>query len=969
MKGPPRAELGFAEFTLDAANAQLRRGRDVITLRPKTLAVLCHLADRAGQLVDKAELMERVWPDAVVGDWVLAGCIQELRRILDDDPRQPRFIETVHRRGYRFIAPVEPARRDAAARILSAPVPGPAIVGRDAELAELDGWLAAALAGQRQFGFLVGEAGIGKTSLVDVFRNVAAARHPGVLFAHGQCIEWRQEATPAAEPYLPVIEALARLCSTAAGAQLRAGLRRLAPSWLALLPGLDDEPSVQRATTRERLALEMIAFLGALTQPLVLTLEDLHWADSATIELLTSIAQRRDPAPLLVLATYRPADAAMREHPVKTMHLALRARGRCRDLWLRAFDEAAVRAYLGLRCLGLPPADTQALARVIVARTDGNPLFVASVVDHLETDGSLVSRDGGLVLAADLDALAVGIPLGLRQMIGAQIDQLAVPEREVLEAGSLSGFRFSAEAAAAVGGGDVVEVEARLEHLARRGQLVRSIGEEPWPDGTVAGAYEFTHALFGDVLRDRVPAAMRRRGHLRIATRLAEAWGDRSSEIAADLAFHFEAGGAAERAIPHLHEAAARASRVGAYREAVAFLERGLAGLDALPRTPDRTLQTIRLCMALGQALQAPEGFTSAASEQAFLRARALSEDLDDPVQLVQTILALTSIYTAQGRFGAAIEMSAHIPPLLARVPLPALAFYGNVIGAMVRYHAGDLRDGRALLERALEHEAPPAPATLLDFRVHALNYLAVTLLQLGHPDLARAQARQAVMHAATTGLPFDRASAAMFSCLVCMHLRDVQSLASAAADAERLGTEYGFQMQGAVGLFARGYAQAAAGDHAGGVSVMEDGIERYRRSGQPLALPRLLAMLADVHVAHGKADAARSLVAEARALVGVTGELRITTDLDRLAGEIARIDGDLVAAERFFRGAMHAARAEHARWHELRATLSLARLFRAIDKGDMGAELLAPIAGAFSEGGDLPDVRDARELARARNR
>src|SRR5262245_58486983 len=222
----PSASILFPPFRLELGGEQLWRDGTVIALRPKTFAVLRHLLENAGRLVTKDELLDTVWPRTAVSDTVLKSCVRELRKALGDDVDSPRYIETVHRRGYRF--------RDAALTpSLGPPGPrraAPSIVGRNAELAALRGWLDEADRGERRLVFVTGEPGIGKTALVDAFlANLGAAGHPVV--AQGQCIE----QYGAGEPYLPIIEALSRLCSRHDRDRLRELLARHAPTWLAQL--------------------------------------------------------------------------------------------------------------------------------------------------------------------------------------------------------------------------------------------------------------------------------------------------------------------------------------------------------------------------------------------------------------------------------------------------------------------------------------------------------------------------------------------------------------------------------------------------------------------------------------------------------------------------------------------------------------------------------------------------------------
>jgi DNA-binding winged helix-turn-helix (wHTH) protein len=249
---PHQPLLHFGPYRLDPTSGQLWRHSQVIDLPPRALAVLCHLVAYAGQLVTKEALLAAGWPDTAVSEWVLTTCIRDLRRTLGDDARQPQYIATVHRRGYRFVAAVTqceaPQPAVAAAR---APVE---LVGRDDELAQLYAVQERAQEGHRQLLFIAGEAGIGKTTLVEAYVDVVERQGAGWV-AWGQCVDAYGPSTG----YLPVLEALGRLCQGPAGATVLAHLRQWAPAWLAQLAGVvppAEHAQLQRHTrdvTRERL--------------------------------------------------------------------------------------------------------------------------------------------------------------------------------------------------------------------------------------------------------------------------------------------------------------------------------------------------------------------------------------------------------------------------------------------------------------------------------------------------------------------------------------------------------------------------------------------------------------------------------------------------------------------------------------------------------------------------------------------
>src|SRR5262245_59883529 len=299
----------FSPFRLDPGNARLWRESQVIKLRPKSFAVLRYLLERPGQLVTKEELLNAVWPNTYVSDALVKDSILEIRKALGDDPRAPQFVETVHRRGYRWLASLRsaspvPSSEFKVQSSSLAPSPQhlpPTLVGREAELRQLHQWLGKALDGKRQIVFVTGEPGIGKTTVVEAFLE----RIEGELWiGRGQCVEHYG----AGEAYMPVLEALGRLCREPGGTQLMELLNQYAPTWLAQMPALlktNELEAVQRraqGATHERMLREMVEAIDALTaeRPLILCLEDLHWSDVSTLELLAVVARRQETARLLV---------------------------------------------------------------------------------------------------------------------------------------------------------------------------------------------------------------------------------------------------------------------------------------------------------------------------------------------------------------------------------------------------------------------------------------------------------------------------------------------------------------------------------------------------------------------------------------------------------------------------------------------------------------------------------------------
>ena len=401
-----QAGFVFGPFRLDVRDERLWRGPDCPALRHKTLGVLHALVARPGQLLTKEALFASVWPETAVSETVLTVAIRELRRVLGDQARRPQFIETVHGRGYRFIAPVtvvEPSpERSLTAGMGHQSQPDafarPAcFVGREGELAQLHQWFTMARQGMRQVVFITGAAGIGKTALVDAF--VAQVRRHGAAVGGARAVSgavWTGGTVSAR------IGSLGTPLPGRRGCALPGGGAAVCPE----LAGADAGAAVARRPGRAaadrqvgspqpRMLRELTEALDRLTaeHPLVLVLEDLQWSDGATLEWLTYVARRRDAARLLLLGTYRPVDAMVRAHLVRTVMTELTQHQQGAELPLDALSADDVAAYGGQRLRVHPfPA---ALARALHQRSHGHPLFVVTLVDALLRQGLLHEGEGG----------------------------------------------------------------------------------------------------------------------------------------------------------------------------------------------------------------------------------------------------------------------------------------------------------------------------------------------------------------------------------------------------------------------------------------------------------------------------------------------------------------------------------------------------------------------------------------------
>ena len=564
------------QIRLDVKNQTLISNGQRIQLAPKAFAVLDYLRTHVDQLVTKDELLNAVWSQVYVGDAVLKVAVREIRQALQDTPRTPRYIETVHRRGYRFIGklPVANSPNKASSTITSNAAENiqPRTIDlpdRTTELTALnDCWNKVISLPQRQIIFISGEAGIGKSTLIETWlENLIAPQQQELLYAKGQCLEQHSGS----EAYQPVLEALGRLCNRPHSESVQVLLAQHAPTWFYQLPWLHDQQARERlqeelfGTTRERMLRELAVFLEVLSLPLILVLEDVHWSDNATADLLAYLAWRDEPARLLLLATVRPGELEQHKHPLRQTRQELLLKGKCQELTLGLLSQAAVNDYLLQRFANHDLA--KQLAPQLYQLSDGQPLFLHSAVEHLINSGRLhqETRDNNTEWHFDsspnehhenLDS--IDIPPDLQQMLEQQLHRLDTTTRRILSCASVAGKEFSAAAVAAVLNIDVIEVEDYCELLVRQGQWLQDADSATWPDGTLAERYRFAHHLYRRCCYESLSAARRQRYHQQYAERLITAYSnaEQRREVAAELAYHYEQSRNFNAAINYLQQAA-----------------------------------------------------------------------------------------------------------------------------------------------------------------------------------------------------------------------------------------------------------------------------------------------------------------------------------------------------------------------------------------------------------------------------
>lgn len=614
----PGAVIRFGAFRVDVANEMLHRGDTPLSLTPKAYGVLMHLIEHAGTLVTKRMLLDAVWPEAIVGDAVLKVAVREVRKRLGDDSRDPSFIQTAHRRGYRFIHEIDRSEGTpppAPVSLRTPPRSDRVLVERADALEVLERAWEDARGGRQRIVFVDGTAGSGKSTLVDGFVDGLVEGAP--LMVRGDYVPVSGDV----EDFAGLLDAFGRALQGPHGEAIKDVMRRYAPASLLRIPWAvtDDERQKLReaalGASETTIRRELADLLEALSRrsPLLLTMDDIQWADAPSLDVLSLLARRGNGA-ILVVASLRPEDA-----PIALERLAadVVARSEGERITLSSLSRSGIAQFLEKR-LGLVD---DALIDFVHRRSEGLPLFAVNLLADLVQRAEVVERDGRqcLVEGADIEHR---VPDNLENLIRARVDRFSESERSALEAASVAsvmGSPFSAVSVGAALKADVAELEDLFENVWRTRGFLRQ--EEPlrFEDGVVTMSWAFAHGLYGTVIYDGLSEMRRIQYHRRIVRLGVEILASRRDEFAHEIAFHFERAGETASAVAWWGRAAAVATSEFRHRDAARMAARALS-LPGEEGSDDR----LSLRELLGVAHRATGDFAAAGQEFERLRREAV---------------------------------------------------------------------------------------------------------------------------------------------------------------------------------------------------------------------------------------------------------------------------------------------------------------------------------------------------------
>jgi class 3 adenylate cyclase/predicted ATPase len=835
-------------------------------------------------------------------------------------------------------------------------------VGRQPEFGQMQRALALVQEGQGQVVAIVGEPGVGKSRLVYEFK-LSAPRQWLVL-------ETFSVSHSKAFPYLPLIEMLKHYFAITPQDDERTRREKVGgkvlmldrhledtlPSFFALLGIVEtttsflqmDAPMRRRRTYD---ALKRLLLRESLNQPLLLICEDLHWLDTETQAFLDVLVDSVATARILLLMNYRPE--YQHTWSSKTYYTQMRL-----DPLGRAEAEELLTLLLGAE------TDVQPLKRRILEQTQGNPFFIEEAVQTLVEQHILVGERGQYRLAQAPTALQ--IPPTVQGVLAARIDRLAAEDKELLQTLAVIGYTFSLRLIAHVVEHPEETLYRGLSHL----QDAEFLYEQPaFPDPE----YIFKHALTHDVAYTSLLLERRKALHECTAQAIEALYSDRLEEHYGALAHHYSHSGNTVKAVTYLQLAGQQAAQRSAHVEAVAHLTRGIELLTTLPETLERARQELSLQTTLVTSLMATKGWAAPEVERTGTRARTLCHEVGDTPQLIPALWSVAGVYIVRSELQAAREIGEQLLPLAERTHDPASIMGGLWVSGWPDFLQGAFTSARDHIERGIalydrQHYHRHAMLFGVDLGVSLLAWLPHSLWHLGYAEQALQRSHIALTLAQELSHPYSLAFALDYTAMLHQFRREAPTARERAEAAIALCTEHGFAYYLAWAMIIRGWALTEQGQIVEGLAQMRQGLADLRATGAEIRLPYYLALLAEACSKAGQIEEGFTLLTEALAQAHRKGESWQEAELYRLQGELLlSLSGEQQAdAEAHFHQALDLARRQQAKMLELRAAMSLSRLWQQQGKRHAAQALLAETSAWFTEGFDTANLQEARTLLEA---
>jgi class 3 adenylate cyclase/predicted ATPase len=857
---------------------------------------------------------------------------------------------------YRVIAPsTRRTRFDVSAERGLTP-----FVGRERELELMLDGFQRAKTGRGQAFSVMAEAGVGKSRLLYEFRK--AITNEDVTFLEGRCLSYGKGV--AYHPVIDILKASFDIQESDGDSEIKekvkGSLKGIAVDEATTLPyllellsvkesGLDKIPLSPEAK-RDRMmeAIKRITLRGSEIRPVILAYEDLHWIDKSSEDHLKHLLESIPGARVLMIFTYR--SDFVHTWGGKSFHSQITLNR------LSNRESLVMISHL----LGTEEIDSP-LEELILKKTEGVPFFIEEFIRSLRDLKMIERKDNKYYLAKD--RRDVTIPATIHDVIMARVDSLPESAKGVLQTGSVVGREFSHDLIKRVT--DLTEQQL-LSHLSvlKDSELLYERGI--YPEST----YIFKHALTQDTTYQSLLKGTRQKYHRKIAEVLEKDFPDTVETQPELLAYHYTEAGVNEQAVGYWHQAGKRAAQRSAHVEAINHLTKGLEVLMSLPDTLERARQELDMQITLGPVVMAVKGQSSPDTEHAYVRARELCQQVGETPQLFPVLHGLFRFHMIRAEFQAMRELAEQLFSLAQRAQDTELLVEAHRVMGQTLFWLGEMAPARAHLEQGVALYDPQKHRSHAfvyghDPGVACGSFAAMAIWVLGYPDQALRSVHEALTLAQEVTHPFSQAYALQAAALVHQFRGEVQAVQERAEALIALSTEQGFPFWLAIGTILRGWALTSQGEGAEGIAQIHQGLVALRAKDLKVQRPYHLSLLAEAYGEVRQPKEGPTVVSEALATVDDTGERCWEAELHRRKGELLLIEqGQKVGeAEECFRQALDTARRQQAKSLELRATMSLSRLWQQQGKQEEARQMLADIYGWFTEGFDTADLQEAKAL------
>ena len=834
------------------------------------------------------------------------------------------------------------------------------LVGRERELELLVDGLERAKTGRGQAFSIIAEAGLGKSRLLYEFRKTIA--NENVTFLEGKCLSYNRNV--AYHPVIDILKSNFKIRESYGDFEIREkvkeGLRTLDSDEASTLPYLLDllsvkesgidkillSPEEKKARTIE--ILIKIVLKGSELRPLIMVIEDLHWIDNSSEESLRYILEGISGARILLIFTYRPE--FVHTWGGRSYHSQLNL------MRLSNRESLQMVAFL----LGTSELESN-LAELILDKTEGVPFFIEELIRSLKDLKVIEKKDAMFCLIKNIKD--IDIPSRIQDVIMARVDSLPEGAKDILQVGSVIGREFGHNLLKEVLENPEQELLSRLSVL-KDSELLYERGIYP------ASTYIFKHALTQEAVYQSLLKSTYQKYHRMIAEALEQHFPEIKEAQPETLGHHFTEAGLADNAILYWKKAGARAVRRSSNIEAITHLNKGLDLLKILSDTPERAKLELDVTIALGSALIPAKGQGAPEVEHVYSRAFSLCQQIKDSSHIFPSLMGLCAFYQGRGQHQKPHELAKQILAHAQRKQDPALLLPAHYVLGISFFYLGELTKSKSHLEKIATYYTPQQDRLSIlphgtDPTVTSQIWVSWILWYLGYPEQARQKSQKACTLAEELSHPHTLVFVLLLASRVHQYRREGQATQELSEKILSLSIEHGFPLRIAAANFMRGWALAEQENRIEGIAQMHKGMSEWHSTGTKTNHTYFKTRLSETYGKEGQPEVGLNLITEALSMINESDERFCEAELHQIKGDLLLLQAapDKHQAESCFQQALEVARNQQAKSLELRAAMSLSRLWQSQGKKEEAHNLLSEIYNWFTEGFDTADLKEAKAL------